>query len=62
MITHNTIYMHFIFHFLYSLAQSSACVHCGAGGRLVEFDVSILCYHEYLIQLTIPRRFHPNEG
>lgn len=49
--------------FLYSLPHSR-CVraHCGAGSRLVEFDVSFLCCHEYLIRLTIPRRFHPNES
>lgn len=46
------------------LTYRRACLRmcCGAGRRHVEFDVSILCCHKYLIELTIPRRFLPNES
>lgn len=62
-ITRSTVRAHFISLFLYSLPHSKCVrVRCGAASGLIEFDVSFLCYHEYLIQLTIPRRFHPNES
>lgn len=56
-ISRNHVHFNVFYLLLFSAHHMvSVCTQYGVGCRLVEFDVSFLCHHEYFIP---PRRFHP---